>query len=112
MEKIVEALTKLLPEEAVNEVTEAVKSELENAKGANITGKKREKGPVSGQIGTGGKRLTLRTGDGSMIVFKPKMVRSEFEAMKARIERGQIDRTEMERTADRSLRSLSRSIIE
>ena len=34
MEKIVEALTKLLPEEAVNEVTEAVKSELETAKGA------------------------------------------------------------------------------
>jgi len=34
MEKIVEALTKLLPEDAVNEVTEAVKTELENAKGA------------------------------------------------------------------------------
>lgn len=34
MEKIVEALTKLLPEDAVNEVTEAVKNELENAKGA------------------------------------------------------------------------------
>ena len=39
---------------------------LENAKGANITGKKREKGPVSGQIGTGGKHLTLRTGDGTI----------------------------------------------
>jgi len=32
MEKIVEALTKLLPEEAVSEVTEAVKTELESAK--------------------------------------------------------------------------------
>ena len=32
MEKIVEALTKLLPEEAVNEVTEAVKSELASIK--------------------------------------------------------------------------------
>lgn len=32
MEKIVEALTKLLPEDAVNEVTLAVKTELENAK--------------------------------------------------------------------------------
>ena len=39
---------------------------LENATGANVTGKKREKGPVSGQIGTGGKRLTLRTGDGTI----------------------------------------------
>jgi len=34
MEKIVEALTKLLPEDAVAEVTEAVKSELEGAKQA------------------------------------------------------------------------------
>jgi hypothetical protein len=34
MEKIVEALTKLLPEDAVTEVTEAVKIELENAKQA------------------------------------------------------------------------------
>jgi hypothetical protein len=34
MEKIVEALTKLLPEDAVNEVTLAVKNELETAKGA------------------------------------------------------------------------------
>ena len=34
MEKIVEALTKLLPEEAVAEVTEAVKTELEGAKQA------------------------------------------------------------------------------
>ena len=33
MEKIVEALTKLLPEDAVNEVTEAVKTELETARG-------------------------------------------------------------------------------
>jgi len=32
MEKIVEALTKLLPEDAVNEVSEAVKDELEKAK--------------------------------------------------------------------------------
>jgi len=32
MEKIVEALTKLLPEDAVNEVSEAVKTELEKAK--------------------------------------------------------------------------------
>lgn len=39
---------------------------LANASGANITGKKREKGPVAGQIGSGGKRLTLRTGDGSI----------------------------------------------
>ncbi len=39
---------------------------LTNASGANLTGKKRDKGPVSGQIGTGGKRLTLRTGDGSI----------------------------------------------
>lgn len=39
---------------------------LGNASGANITGKKREKGPVAGQIGTGGKRLTLRTGDGTI----------------------------------------------
>lgn len=34
MEKIVEALTKLLPEDAVAEVTEAVKTELESAKQA------------------------------------------------------------------------------
>jgi hypothetical protein len=34
MEKIVEALTKLLPEDAVTEVTEAVKNELEGAKQA------------------------------------------------------------------------------
>jgi hypothetical protein len=34
MEKIVEALTKLLPEDAVTEVTEAVKTELESAKQA------------------------------------------------------------------------------
>lgn len=33
MEKIVEALTKLLPEDAVNEVTQAVKTELETARG-------------------------------------------------------------------------------
>lgn len=39
---------------------------LANSTGANITGKKREKGPVAGQIGTGGKRLTLRTGDGTI----------------------------------------------
>lgn len=32
MQKIVEALTKLLPEDAVNEVTEAVRTELETAK--------------------------------------------------------------------------------
>jgi len=32
MEKIVEALTKLLPEDSVEDVTEAVKAELENAK--------------------------------------------------------------------------------
>jgi hypothetical protein len=32
MEKIVEALTKLLPEDAIEEVTEAVKTELESAK--------------------------------------------------------------------------------
>lgn len=37
MEKIVEALTKLLPEDAVAEVTEAVKSELEGAKQAYET---------------------------------------------------------------------------
>ena len=34
MEKIVEALTKLLPEDSVAEVTEAVTAELENAKQA------------------------------------------------------------------------------
>ena len=34
MEKIVEALTKLLPEDAVADVTEAVKTELEVAKQA------------------------------------------------------------------------------
>ena len=53
-----------------------------------------------------------RTGDGSTIVFKPKLVRAEFEAMKSRIEGGRIDIGEIERSADRSLRSLSRSIIE
>jgi hypothetical protein len=53
-----------------------------------------------------------RTGDGSMIVFKPKLVRAEFDAMKARIEGGGLDIAEIERTADRSLRSLSRAIIE
>jgi hypothetical protein len=37
MEKIVEALTKLLPEDAVAEVTEAVKTELEGAKQAYET---------------------------------------------------------------------------
>jgi DUF4097 and DUF4098 domain-containing protein YvlB len=39
---------------------------LTNMSGADIAGKKREKGPVSGQLGTGGKRLTLRTGDGTI----------------------------------------------
>jgi len=53
-----------------------------------------------------------RSGDGSLILFKPKMVRGELEAMKARIEKGGVDIEEIERTADRSLRSLSRSIIE
>ena len=37
-----------------------------NASGANISGKSRERGPVSGQLGTGGKRFTLRTGDGTI----------------------------------------------
>jgi len=40
--------------------------ELSNTSGANITGKSRERGPMSGQLGTGGKRLTLRTGDGTI----------------------------------------------
>jgi hypothetical protein len=53
-----------------------------------------------------------RSGDPSQIVFKPKLVRSEFDAMKARIESGQIDIEEIEQRADRSLRSLSRSIID
>lgn len=39
---------------------------LTNPSGANITGKSRENGPVSGQLGAGGKRLTLRTGDGTI----------------------------------------------
>jgi DUF4097 and DUF4098 domain-containing protein YvlB len=39
---------------------------LSNVTGANITGKRRERGPVSGQLGTGGKRFTLRTGDGNI----------------------------------------------
>lgn len=39
---------------------------LSNASGANISGKARERGPVSGQLGSGGKRMTLRTGDGTI----------------------------------------------
>jgi hypothetical protein len=39
---------------------------LTNATGANITGRSRERGPVSGQLGTGGKRLTLRTAGGTI----------------------------------------------
>lgn len=39
---------------------------LTNATGANITGRSRERGPVSGQLGAGGKRLTLRTGGGTI----------------------------------------------
>ncbi|MEI6245344.1 MAG: DUF4097 family beta strand repeat-containing protein [Acidobacteriota bacterium] len=39
---------------------------LTNTTGASLTGKSREHGPVSGQLGTGGKRLTLRTGDGTI----------------------------------------------
>ena len=51
-------------------------------------------------------------GDSSVIVFKPRIIASEFEAMKARIERGGVGLEEIERVSDKSLRSLSRSIIE
>ena len=51
-------------------------------------------------------------GDSSVIVFKPRIVRKEFKKMKARIERGGVGLQEIERVSDRSLRSLSRSIIE
>ena len=37
---------------------------LANASGANIVGKKREKGPVAGQIGTGGKRVPTQLYNG------------------------------------------------
>jgi DUF4097 and DUF4098 domain-containing protein YvlB len=40
--------------------------ELTNATGANITGRSREHGAVSGQLGAGGRKLTLRTGDGTI----------------------------------------------
>lgn len=50
--------------------------------------------------------------DSSIIVFKPKIIRSEFKTMKAKIERGEADIADIEKTSDRSLRSLSRSIIE
>lgn len=53
-----------------------------------------------------------RSGDSSVIVFKPRFVRSEFEEMKARIERGELDLKGIEKASDRSLRSLSRSIID
>jgi hypothetical protein len=39
---------------------------LTNTTGANISGKSRDRGPMTGQLGTGGKRLTLRTGDGTI----------------------------------------------
>jgi len=39
---------------------------LTNTSGASISGKSREHGPMSGQLGTGGKRLTLRSGDGTI----------------------------------------------
>jgi len=39
---------------------------LTNSTGPNATAKKPGRGPVSGQLGTGGKRLTLRSGDGTI----------------------------------------------
>ena len=39
---------------------------LASASGVKITSKSRERGAVSGQLGTGGKHLTLRTGDGTI----------------------------------------------
>jgi hypothetical protein len=39
---------------------------LTNSTGASTTGKSRERGPVSGQLGAGGKTFTLRTGDGTI----------------------------------------------
>ena len=48
--------------------------------------------------------------DSSKIVFKPKIIKSEFETMKARIERGGVDIAEIENVSRASLRSLSRGI--
>ncbi len=53
-----------------------------------------------------------RSGDSSEIVFKPKLVKHEFDTMRRKIERGQLDLREIQKSADRSLRSLSRSTIE
>lgn len=53
-----------------------------------------------------------RSGDPSVIVFKPRFVQSEFKDMKLRIEQGDLELKEIETSSDRSLRSLSRSIIE
>lgn len=39
---------------------------LSNATGASTTGKRPGKGPMSGQLGNGGKHLTLRSGDGTI----------------------------------------------
>ena len=39
---------------------------LTNSGAANTSEKSRDRGPVAGQLGTGGKRLTLRTGDGTI----------------------------------------------
>lgn len=45
-----------------------VRSELvlSDARGAGADGKRRERGAMSGQLGSGGKRFTLRTGDGTI----------------------------------------------
>jgi len=39
---------------------------LSNVTGAGADGKRREKGAMTGQLGSGGKRFTLRTGDGTI----------------------------------------------
>lgn len=50
--------------------------------------------------------------DSSKIVFKPKVVRGEFLAMKTKIENRSVKIEDIEKTSDRQLRSLSRSFIE
>lgn len=55
---------------------------------------------------------STRSDDPSEIVFKPRIIKSEFDAMRAKIETGELGLSDIEAAADRSLKSASRSIIE
>lgn len=57
----------------------------------------------------------VRADDPSEIVFKPRFVPEEFDAVRVRIERGDVDLGDLRglaEAADRQLRSRSRSFIE